>query len=256
MIQIAVCVCLVPDTASVFGFSGGALDRSRVTEVINPYDEYALEEALQLKERLGSGEVTVFSLAPRSGSKALQKTLAMGADRVVLVEGEGSDPWRTASILSRALTSWYSDSLPGIVLCGRQSTDFGSAEVPGMLAELLGLPSVCGVGLLEGGQDGVFRLEREIEGGREVLEVSVPVVISAEKGLNVPRKTSMRGVMEGRKKPIEIVDGPTLEEARVGLAGLRPVSNKKLAALHLTLESLPACFMKGGCCNERQYNWV
>ncbi|MWV54358.1 electron transfer flavoprotein beta subunit/FixA family protein [Chlorobium phaeovibrioides] len=227
MMHIAVCVCLVPDTASVFGFSDGTLDRSRITEVINPYDEYALEAALQLKERFGGGEVTVFSHAPRSGSEALRKTLAMGADRVVIAEGEGSDSWQTASILAHTLTSWYSAALPEVILCGRQSTDFGSAEVPGMLAERLGLPSVCAVSSLEGGEDGVFRLEREIEGGAEVLEVSVPVVISAEKGLNVPRKTSMRGVMEGRKKPVEIVEGSPVECARVGLGALLPVSNKK-----------------------------
>ncbi len=121
---------------------------------------------MQLKERFGGGEVTVFSHAPRSGSEALRKTLAMGADRVVIAEGEGSDSWQTASILAHTLTSWYSAALPEVILCGRQSTDFGSAEVPGMLAERLGLPSVCAVSCLRAGRMACFVLNGKL---REAL---------------------------------------------------------------------------------------
>ncbi|NTU44775.1 MAG: electron transfer flavoprotein subunit beta/FixA family protein [Chlorobiaceae bacterium] len=212
--NIAVCLCQVPDSASVIGFADGALDRSRINEVMNPYDEYALEEAVCLKERIAGSLVTVFTVAPLSAKDMLRKALALGADRAVLVSAaEPSDPYFTALQLKSALMEFYEGILPDLVFCGKSSTDFQSAEVPSMLGALLGIASVSGVTSLNVSGEHLH-LEREIEGGVEQIELHYPVVISAEKGLNQPRKTTVKAVMEARKKPIDLlavsVDGAPL----------------------------------------------
>lgn len=219
--EIAVTVCLVPDTSSLVGFTDGVLDTSRVTEVLNPYDEYAIEEALRMRDRSGDGRVTLFSVAPASKKPLLQKALAMGADRLVLVDGpESPDQFQTASLLSGAIRATYPDAMPDVVLSGRESTDFRSGAVPGMLAALLGLPSVSAVSSLEMQEGGALLLEREIEGGRERLEARMPLLLTAEKGLNTPRKTSMKGVMEARKKPVEAIPATECPKARARLESL------------------------------------
>ncbi|TCD48885.1 electron transfer flavoprotein subunit beta/FixA family protein [Chlorobium sp. N1] len=244
--EIAVCVTLVPDTASVIGFRDGALDTSRISEVLNPYDEYALEEALLMRERQGDATVRVFSVAPASKKPLLQKALAMGADRLVIVEGpESCDPWQTASILREAFRAVYGEAVPELVLCGRESTDFRSGEVPGMLATLLGVPSLSGVTKLEAAPDGTLRLEREIEGGLERFEARLPILLSAEKGLNTPRKTSMKGVMEARKKPVEVLSARDVPEPRVSLESLRPAERHKECRMAGDVRELVRLLRKG-----------
>ncbi|KZK73622.1 MAG: electron transfer flavoprotein subunit beta [Pelodictyon luteolum] len=226
--EIAVCVCLVPDTASVIGFQDNRLDMTRVSEVMNPYDEYALEEALRMREGAGGGVVRVFSVVPSEKKELLRKALAMGADRLVIVDAPHAlDPWQTASALRDAFLDVYGDSMPEMVFCGRRSTDFGSGEVPGMLAALLGVPSVSAVVSLEAVPDGSFLLVREIEGGTEQLRVAVPALLSTEKGLNIPRKTSMKGVMEARKKPVDILPDRALPAPRAALSAIRPAVKRK-----------------------------
>ncbi|ABB24609.1 electron transfer flavoprotein subunit beta/FixA family protein [Pelodictyon luteolum] len=226
--EIAVCVCLVPDTASVIGFQDGRLDMTRVSEVMNPYDEYALEEALRMREGPGGGVVRVFSVASPEKKELLRKSLAMGADRLVIVEGPATpDPWQTASALRDAFAEVYGDSMPDMVFCGRRSTDFGSGEVPGMLAALLGMPSVSAVVSLDVAPDGSFLLVREIEGGAEHMSVGMPVLFSTEKGLNIPRKTSMKGVMEARKKPVDILPQTETHAPRAALSAIRPAVKRK-----------------------------
>ncbi len=224
--HLVVCICQVPDTASVIGFADGTIDRSRVNDVINPYDEYALEEALRQKERLVGSTVTVFTAGPPSSGDILRKALAMGADRAFLVSAEPRDPWQSALLLCRAILSVYPEQLPDLLFCGKQSTDFQSGQVPSMLAELLGIASFSGALSLEATSVGV-RAEREIEGGSEFAELRYPVLISAEKGLNIPRKISIKGVMEGRKKPLEVVEGSIEEPPCVILRGIVPLERKK-----------------------------
>jgi electron transfer flavoprotein beta subunit len=203
--NIAVTVCFVPDTASVIEISNGELDRSRINDVINPYDEYALEEAVRCKERAGNGMVTVFSVASESSKELLRKTLAKGADRAVLVNNAApADPGETALILSRAIMSDFSGTLPDLIFCGKQSTDFQSAQVPPMLAEILRINSACGASALKISGDKV-ETEREIEGGIEYIDMKLPALLSIEKGLNTPRNTTIKAVMEARKKPIDLV---------------------------------------------------
>jgi len=227
--NIAVCLCQVPDSASVIGFADGVLDRSRINEVMNPYDEYALEEAVRIKERIEGSSVTVFCVARFSAQDMLRKALALGSDRAVLVSSasEPSDPYQTALYLSRALLEFYSGDMPDLVFCGKQATDFQHAEVPAMLGALLDIPSVSGVTALhlDGGQ---LSLEREIEGGVEQIELYLPAVLSAEKGLNQPRKTNIKAVMEARKKTIESMTVSVEVAPLVLMTGIVPLKREKV----------------------------
>ena len=225
--HIAVCLCQVPDTASVIGFVEGAIDLSRVNEVLNPFDEYALEEAVRLKERFEGSEVTLFCVSSSSAKEMLRKALALGGDRAVLVSApEPLDPSQTATLLSRAIAAFYAGALPDLVFCGKHSTDFQSAQVPLMLAELLGMASVSAIVKLHATAEGL-QVEREIEGGIEYLDVRYPALFSVEKGLNVPRKTTIKAVMEARKKPVDLLPLDTGESPFVAITGMEPLVIKK-----------------------------
>ncbi len=226
-LHIAVCLCQVPDTASVIGFVDGAIDFSRVHEVINPYDEYALEEAVRIKERFEGSRVMVFNVAPLLAKELLQKALALGADRAVAVSGsEPSDPFLIALRLSEAIAAFYPEVLPDLVFCGKHSADFQSGQVALMLAELLGIEAVTAVTALRVSEEGL-ELQREIECGIEYLELRSPVVLTAEKGLNVPRKTSIKAVMEARKKTIESFQSTATSSPYVLMSDTQPLERKK-----------------------------
>jgi electron transfer flavoprotein beta subunit len=202
--QIFVCIKRVPDTESQMriGDDGRSLRLDDLSYIINPYDEYALEAALQLKEASG-GEVVLLSVAQESADSTLRKGLAMGADRAVLlkVAEDLQDPRQVSALLA----AWLREQQPDLVLCGKQGVDYDHAATPGMLAELLGLPAATAVCRLEAGT-GELRVEREVEGGRERLRLPLPCVISADKGLNEPRYASLKGIMAAKKKPLDIVD--------------------------------------------------
>ncbi len=226
--NIAVCVCQVPDTASVIGYIDGVLDYSRVNRVMNPYDEYAVEEAVRLKERFEGSVVTVFTFTSDSSKEVLRKALAMGADRAVQVscKDKVSEPFQTAQVLSQAITEIYLIALPDLIFCGKQSTDFQSAQVPSMLAEMLGMASVNGITALAV-SDERLQVEREIEGGVEYIDLTCPAVLSTEKGLNTPRNTSIRAVMDARKKSLDLVSVSLNEAPFVVLTGMKPIERKK-----------------------------
>jgi len=226
--NIAVCVCQVPEITSVIGFVDETIDISRVNTVINPYDEYALEEAVRFKEHFEGSCVTVFSVAPVSAKEMLRKTLSMGADRAVLVSDSGvSDPFQTAQALCLAISDFYKDALPDLIFCGKHSTDFQSAQVPPMLSELLGIVSVSAITKLTASTESI-KVERAIEGGIEYIEVTYPVLFSAEKGLNIPRKTSIRAVMDAKKKPINLFSVTLSENAYVVMTSIVPLERKKI----------------------------
>ena len=225
--QIAVCLCQVPDTSSVISFVEGVIDFSRVNEMMNPYDEYALEEAVRLKERFEGSVVTLFCVAPPSAREMLRKALAMGGDRALLLSTtERPDPFQTAFLLSRALADYYGAVLPDLVFCGKHSTDFQSAQVPLMLAELLGIESVSAIIRLEASTDSI-QVEREIEGGSESLDVHYPALFSVEKGLNLPRKTTIKAVMEARKKTIDFLPLIISESPYVTITSIKPLVREK-----------------------------
>ncbi|MCL6638148.1 MAG: electron transfer flavoprotein subunit beta/FixA family protein [Firmicutes bacterium] len=199
--KIAVLVKQTFDTeAKITIDASGQISRQGVSLIINPYDEYAVEEALRLKEKNG-GEVTVISAGRPEAQDALRQALAMGADKAVLVTDEAladADEYTSAVVLAKALGAGEYD----LVLGGWRAIDDGSAQVAVRVAEVLGLPHVSVVTKLEIA-DGKALATREIEGGSEIVEVPLPAVITAQKGLNEPRYPSMKGIMQAKKKPMQ-----------------------------------------------------
>jgi electron transfer flavoprotein beta subunit len=197
-----VCIKQVPDTETKVKLAadGRTLDPAGVTWVMNPYDEFALEEALRTKEKLGTGEVVVVSLGGAQVQSTLRNALAMGADRAIHLRTDATapDPLRVARALAAALKGldarlcWF----------GKQAVDDDCAQVPSMMAEILGMPSVSVIAHFDLQGDKVV-VERDVEGGREVIEVALPAVLSTDKGLNEPRYASLKGIMAAKKKPIE-----------------------------------------------------
>ncbi|HUX07956.1 MAG TPA: electron transfer flavoprotein subunit beta/FixA family protein [Acidobacteriota bacterium] len=180
---------------------GRSLDLTGVKMVVNPFDEFAIEEALQIKEKLGEGSVTVVTVGDSGSTQALRTALAMGADaavRVKLEEAPGSDSLAIASMLASIIKDRPCD----LVLCGKMAVGSDQSQVPAMLAGLLGWPLVTVVGKLELG-DGSFTAQHQIEGMGEVVKASLPAVISAEKGLNEPRYPSLKGIMAAKRAQIE-----------------------------------------------------
>jgi len=198
--KLAACINHVPDTATKINLAadGRTIDKAGVTYVISPYDEFAVEECLRLKEKNG-GDVTVISLGGDTHKESLRKALAMGADKAVLLKDDGV---RDSFSVARALADYLKELAPDVIFFGKQSVDYDDGAVGIMVAEMLGLPSVAVVVKLElaGGK---AVAEREIEGGREVVETTLPAVFTAQKGLNEPRYPSLKGIMSAKNKPIE-----------------------------------------------------
>jgi len=198
--KIAVCVSHVPDTATKINISDDnkSIDQVGVTYIINPYDEFAVEEALRLKEKLNC-EVIVLSVGGESSKETIRKALAMGADQgILLKDDKPKDSFGVAKALAEEIKSKGCE----IVLCGKQSVDYDNSIVGQLLSEMLNYSCISVVVNLK--IDGnKITAEREIEGGREVVEAEIPVVITAQKGLNEPRYASLKGIMAAKKKIIE-----------------------------------------------------
>ena len=206
MVKIAVCLKQVPATDSRIkpGADGVSVDLSGVEWVVNPYDEYALEEALRLKEKQG-GEVVALSIGGDRIEEAIRSALALGVDRAVVLKDAGFLQADTLTV-SAALAALVKRESPDVVFCGKQAVDNDEMAVPAMLAERLDWPQATVVVKLEIAPDGkTARAEREVEGGREELEIALPAVIAAQKGLNEPRYANLKGIMAAKKKTIEIV---------------------------------------------------
>lgn len=198
--KLIACINHVPDTAAKInvGGDGKSADRTGLTFVLNPYDEFAVEECLRLKEK-NSGEVIAVSCGPDTHKESLRKALAMGVDKAVLLKDDGT---RDSYGVAVALAAYIKEQSPDVVVFGKQSVDSDSSAVGGMTAELLGLPSVSVAVKFEvSGSSAVC--EREIEGGREIVKTSLPCVVTAQKGLNDPRYPSLKGIMAAKSKPIE-----------------------------------------------------
>lgn len=197
--KIAVCVNHVPDTATKVKVSPDekTIDQTGVTYVFNPYDEFAVEEALKLKEKLDA-EVIIISVGGDSNKETIRKALAMGADRGILLKDENV---RDSSAIAKALADEIKAEGCELVLTGKQSVDYDNSIVGQIIAELLDYSCVTVVVdlKLEGGK---ITAEREIEGGKEVVEAQLPAVITAQKGLNEPRYASLKGIMAAKKKAI------------------------------------------------------
>src|SRR5881397_357413 len=201
--KIAVCIKRVADseTRVKIGPDGKSLDEAGVKFVLNPYDEFAVEEALKRREAAGSGEVAVFALGPAAAQETIRTALAMGADRGVLLQADRipADGFETA----KALAAELKDGGWDLILFGKMAIDDYNHQVGPMVAELLGLACVTAVAHLELAP-GTGTAERETEGGIEVVEFPLPAVLTTEKGLNEPRYPALKGIMAAKKKPLDV----------------------------------------------------
>lgn len=205
--KILVCISNVPDTTTKIRFADNntAFDASGVQWIINPWDELALTRALELKEASAAAieKITVINVGPQSTEPTIRKALAIGADDAVRIDADPTDAFAVASNLS----AYVKENPYDIILCGIDSSDYNGSLVGGMLAEFLDLPSVSSVSKMEM-DDGALKMNREIDGGTEVLTTPTPFVAVVQKGIALePRIPSMRGIMMARKKPLNVVAG-------------------------------------------------
>lgn len=197
--KIAVCISHVPDTATrvKIGPDGKSIDPSGVTYIINPYDEFAVEEALKTKDKIG-GEVVVISLGGDANKESIRKALAMGVDEGILLKKEGYfDSFSVANSLADEIKAQNCE----LVFFGKQSVDYDNSITGQITAEILGfscISVVVGFAL----ENNRITAEREIEGGREIVVTELPAVITTQKGLNEPRYASLKGIMASKKKVI------------------------------------------------------
>lgn len=210
--NIFVFVKRVPDTESKIRINHetSSIIEEGLAFIVSPYDEYAVEEALRLREADG-GKVTVFTVGTEDALVILKKCLAMGADEAVLLKDdmpETYDGLRTAKIIAQAIKKKFPDY--SLLLFGKQSVGADNAQIPSMVAELLGLPQVNVVTKLEI-EENTGTAHREIEGASEKISFTLPAVISAQKGLNDPRYETLKGIMMAKKKEIPVFTLQDLE---------------------------------------------
>jgi electron transfer flavoprotein beta subunit len=229
--KILVTLKQVPDTATAvkIGSDPKQIDTAGITWIVSPYDEFAVEEALRIKEKRGQGEVVAVTVGPDRAKEALRSALAMGCDRAIHV----NDPALAAAdtlATARALAAVVKQEAPQLVLTGRQAIDDDMGAVGAQLAEVLGWP--CASWIMEEAIDAdakTARVGRQVEGGLEVFDIPLPAVLSAQKGLNEPRYPTLKGIMGAKKKEIKDV-----KAADLGLGALTP------ELTITTLEALPA----------------
>ena len=226
-----VCISQVPDTEARIKI---AADKRRIDEagikfIVSPYDEFALEEAVKLKEKSG-GDVTVITFGPERAAQGLRECLARGATKAIHIKGEvaDADSLGIAKVLAAAIKTIPHD----LVFFGKQGVGTDNSLVGPMVAELLGYPQINVVTHMEVG-DGKVTAHREIEGAEEIIEASLPAVVTAQKGLNEPRFASLKGIMAAKKIPIDsksvsdlgLSDGDVLNQ-RVRIVSLEPPPEK------------------------------
>ncbi|HTR21361.1 MAG TPA: electron transfer flavoprotein subunit beta/FixA family protein [Gemmatimonadales bacterium] len=214
--KIAVCIKRVADseTRAKVAADGKSLDEAGVKFILNPYDEFAVEEALKRKEAAGTGEVVVIAVGAASSQETIRTALAMGADRGVLLQADAgtADPLAVARVLAAELKDGGYD----LILFGKMAIDDYHQAIGPMTAQLLDLPCVTAITTLTiAGTTGTA--EREIEGGVEVVTFPLPAVLTADKGLNEPRYPALKGIMAAKKKPLEV---KPVQLAATGGAGL------------------------------------
>ena len=203
--NILVCISSVPDTTSKINFkdNNSKFDSDGIQYVINPYDEFGLTKAMKIKESTG-GKITVITVGDASVGPVIRKTLAIGADEAIRVNMVPEDSYSVAFEISE----YIKENSFNLIITGRESTDYNGGAVPGMLAELTNLPLVnaC-IGLEVEGNN--VKLVREIDGGKEMISSSMPIIIGGQKGLvyeSELRIPNMRGIMQSRTKPLSVID--------------------------------------------------
>lgn len=200
--KFLVCVSKTPDTTARIAFADGntRFDDAGVQFIMNPYDEwYALVRALELAEA-GGGSVTIVNVGPASNDTIIRKGLAIGANEAVRIDAEP----KSALFVAQQIAAYAKDKGFDAILCGKETIDYNGAEVGGMIAELLDLPYVSFASKLDV-NGSTATLNRDIEGGTETLEVDLPLVLSASKGMAEQRIPNMRGIMMAKQKPLTVV---------------------------------------------------
>jgi electron transfer flavoprotein beta subunit len=219
--NIVVCLKQVPGTTEVkINPQTNTLIRQGIKNIINPFDTYALEEGVRLKEKHG-GKVTVISMGPPQAMDMLREAVSLGADEAILLSDAafaGADTWATAFTLAAAVKKIGPVDL---VICGRQSTDGDTAQVGPEMAEFLNVPFLAYVGLIEDISAGQIRVKRMIDEGNEIIQSQMPLVMTVTKEINVPRLPSLRGILKSKslKIPTWTVQDLGIGTDKVGLAG-------------------------------------
>lgn len=209
------------DTEEKITIEGGEIREDGVKHIINPYDEYAVEEAIRLKERHG-GTVTAVSVGPERAAEALRTALAMGADEAVLISDDGirTDESGVAALLA----AYFRDRRFDAILGGYFSVDNGAGQVAVRLARLLGIPHVSAIVKLDVSGDRAVAV-RDAEGDSETIELPLPALFTAQQGLNEPRYPSLPGIMKAKKKPFQRLEPGDLG---VSAADLAPKTERTL----------------------------
>lgn len=240
--EIVVLIKQVPDTEALIQIAEDkvSIKTANIKWVLNPYDELAVEEALRIREAQG-GTVTILSVGPQRTAEAIRTALAMGADKGVLIDdpaAEGSDSLATARILSAALKEIPYD----LIIAGQRAVDDDNYQVGSAVAEFLNIPQISQV-IKEEISDGKIKCERVIEGGTVVVEASLPVLFTTQRGLNEPRYTSLPGIMKAKKKPLDI---KTIADIGVDSGTVGPANAKvKTIALNFPPERKPGRMIEG-----------
>ncbi len=207
--NIVACVKQVPDTETLIKVKpdGSGIDEAGIKWVMNPYDEFGVEEALKLKEKFG-GDVTIVSVGPARALETIRTALAMGADKGIHINDpalEGADAYNISAALAAAIKGIPYD----IIFCGQRAIDDDSGQIGSVLAEFLGIPQVTFVTKLDV-EGASIKVVRPIEGAQLLIESSLPCVVTAQKGLNEPRYASLPGIMKAKKKPVDVKDAAGL----------------------------------------------
>ena len=219
--NIIVGIKQVPGTTEVkIDPATNTLIRQGIENIINPFDTYAIEEAVRLREKHG-GNVTVITMGPPQAEAALREAISLGADDAVLLSDRafaGADTWATAYTLSRAVIKIGQFDL---VICGRQTIDGDTGQVGPELAEMLDAPFVAYVSKIEEVKDGYLRVLRMVEEGHELIETTLPAIITVSKEINTPRLPSLRGIMKSKSAKIAAwgLNELGIDKDMVGLAG-------------------------------------
>ncbi len=220
--NIAVCIKQVPGTTQVkINPETGTLMRDSVEAVVNPFDEYAIEEALRVRERMGGGLVKVITMGPPQAEVALRYAISLGADEAYLVTDRafaGSDTWATSYTLAKGIKAIGAVDL---IICGKQAIDGDTAQVGPGVAEMLGLPFVAWVRKIEEVTDTSIRVQRLMEEGHDVVEMPLPGLITVVKEINTPRMASLRGKIKAKSAPIVKLTAEALaaDKDKIGLTG-------------------------------------
>lgn len=201
--NICVLVKQVPDTETKIKTKadGSGIEEAGIKFIVSPYDEFAIEEALQTKEKNAGSEVTVLSLGPTRCVESIRTALAMGCDKAIHIDTEGveADSYLAAKGLSKVIQ----DKGFQIVFAGKQAIDMDAGQVPQLVAEFLEWPQVMIIEKLEVSESSAVATRRVSGGAKEVYETSLPAIFGCEKGLNTPRYASLPGIMKAKTKPVE-----------------------------------------------------